>query len=901
MLHRWLHISRRQSIQWQLIRWAPAFLWPSFAFTLFVTLQPGQLQSLAVSHTGYQVADLPPLENRTVASAEQLVYFPGTYRLARLFDGHESEVSRDPVKLFFDSIGSVVLDLSGSRYFLRESMQMIERGDTITVRNRGGDKRSLLHRGGGRLAPLEDGNMIWKPDQDTVWFFKLVKFLRQKNPSRAFWDLNRIFTYLGDTTWSQNEPVVYALHVAGLTRRGKAIDWAPVYLFARDSLWINGELKQTNTYTVGSESSLNFLTFSRPNSTSSALVTPDRLRPEVRISRKSYVELSFHPHHQARFSLESLGSDADTWRLDVLPESNVPPVSKAALVLPHIWDWSPEHLLVIESAELAKQTLKEGFPKAENPVDFLIKTSKGFVHGLFEQAFTMGATEGPVFVVNRHGYYLGLIGFVLVASLLPLLYTSLSKSIASIPMLRALIVVLLYLGILKLLFSIRANAFSPYEEEPLAIARFFLLSGPFVLWLIYGWFTNQVGFADALWVIGSVLAVSYVLLDTQGFVLQIGFVLLFLTVVLLKWLRSRRMSIRSMPALDTTPRGWIVIMLVGTFSIAALMLFTGTREAIYIFGPRIQISIVALPFAIIAIAFPVSRFLGTGPRWHLLEDQRGVSWGQPQSIGLVFLAWWLCIIVYSTVSADAGFFLAYCVPLGLVAALVIALRSFAISNKRRRLIGFLVGSLLPVSVVMALLYSVVLVEWWRAESLQYANYSTLRHLAAISPKLLSDIGTITSERIFSHLQLLQTYTQTGFLGEGFGSLPVLRDFRVTALNDAFPAIFVLGDFGILGAVGLLSAFALIPALVALMLKQHAPAFISAREFTALFSSMTILGTGCYMFLMHAQVPIAPYTGKNVFLFGLNSWGDTIQFITLVLLSCYPLLNISRYGYDRTRF
>ena len=66
--------------------------------------------------------------------------------------------------------------------------------------------------------------------------------------------------------------------------------------------------------------------------------------------------------------------------------------------------------------------------------------------------------------------------------------------------------------------------------------------------------------------------------------------------------------------------------------------------------------------------------------------------------------------------------------------------------------------------------------------------------------------------------------------------------------------------------------------------------IHFRDVAAILACASIAGTACYMFLANCNLVL--YTGKNIFLFGLNSWSDAALFIVLLSIGTASLVGIT---------
>lgn len=150
----------------------------------------------------------------------------------------------------------------------------------------------------------------------------------------------------------------------------------------------------------------------------------------------------------------------------------------------------------------------------------------------------------------------------------------------------------------------------------------------------------------------------------------------------------------------------------------------------------------------------------------------------------------------------------------------------------------------------------------------------LRLLQYVDRGKLKSLGTEAAERIVQHLEVMDDYTAQGFIGAGFLRVPVVAAVRDTSLSDNVPAVYLIGQFGVVGALGLIAALVGLALAIPALPESVRHETWAWRRFgwglSALCASAIVLA-GLYMIAANCQ--LAPFTGRNLYLLGLNSLGD----------------------------
>lgn len=167
------------------------------------------------------------------------------------------------------------------------------------------------------------------------------------------------------------------------------------------------------------------------------------------------------------------------------------------------------------------------------------------------------------------------------------------------------------------------------------------------------------------------------------------------------------------------------------------------------------------------------------------------------------------------------------------------------------------------------------------------NY--LRLLDFAYPQRLEQVARKTSEELMVMGEVLRTYTTGGLFGRGYLRTEISPHIESTALREHVPAIFVAGQWGLLGSLGLALVFVLIGASAAMAapgtLERPESGYL--REATVLtglaaLAAATLALPSLHMLL--ANYRLAIFTGKNAYLLGLDSTADVLEAGLLVLLA-----------------
>ncbi len=294
-------------------------------------------------------------------------------------------------------------------------------------------------------------------------------------------------------------------------------------------------------------------------------------------------------------------------------------------------------------------------------------------------------------------------------------------------------------------------------------------------------------------------------------------------------------------------------------------------------GPRFAVSIVYVPWALLAVALA----------WRDRERWRGVAslWGV---LGLFFA-------LVPFFARDLGSILIFSLP----PLLLFALPFFERPGVRNTLL------MLPLGVAVLFYALLPAIPNWRplptyaearedpakAEELVAKKVSVkrndLRFWSRLAPEELKRVGTTEAEGFLTVMENLRAYAARGPFGRGYLAVPLSSPLTATHLNDNLSAVHLLGPFGWVGALSLLLLFSgwlaasLAGAPAAPDLRTLAP-----RAAWGLLLLWTLVLAALYM--LSANVELLLFTGKNIYFLAASSVSDAVEGSLLVLLALWAL-------------
>ena len=312
------------------------------------------------------------------------------------------------------------------------------------------------------------------------------------------------------------------------------------------------------------------------------------------------------------------------------------------------------------------------------------------------------------------------------------------------------------------------------------------------------------------------------------------------------------------------------------------LLFTLVRVALLAFGwkesasigVRVALSVAHIPAAAVLQGFYFWR------TWQRVT--RHGSLRAPDLAGAFAILAFVWVIP-AGLTSDIGLAL---LNVPLLVLLLLAVSHHATAHRGRwvvRLLVTLVVLFLTLGPLLRLALPLVRNEELLLSAASDSNYARFLHFAA--PERLQELATKRGESLAITSAILQSYISSGILGRGYGHTEVSPHLGDTALRDFAPAVFVAAEWGLAGTVAALLIYLLF-AVVASRWLPWSERGDDARPGPAVacVAAATITVSSIYMILANHELLLL--TGKNAYLLGLDSAGDVIEVIVLVLLIAY---------------
>lgn len=334
--------------------------------------------------------------------------------------------------------------------------------------------------------------------------------------------------------------------------------------------------------------------------------------------------------------------------------------------------------------------------------------------------------------------------------------------------------------------------------------------------------------------------------------------------------------------------GWIIAVSILLLLTRIGLLFLGAKEALPIPGIRIALSIFFVPTYI--LLFSQACYL----LWKNKEQTGAFTRGGVGRFAIVAYVLFVCQTISALGTSDLGMSL-YFIPfaiilagIGACACVEIILRWLRRSSEERKPSSWLdlvsaPALLLPVmGIAFVFLAPKQIVSLWpgllnelSSDKELVTDSTMLRVLQFAHEDYLINLGTDSAERIAQDHAIMANYAHRGMLGTGYLQVNVLPAKAVTSLNDNVSAIFIFAQFGIIGAISVAIAYLaiLISSLGADRHQNH------ATTWGAIISAMAFSLVSVYM--MAANYGLLPFTGRNMYLLGLNSSSDLVESAVLL--------------------
>lgn len=305
--------------------------------------------------------------------------------------------------------------------------------------------------------------------------------------------------------------------------------------------------------------------------------------------------------------------------------------------------------------------------------------------------------------------------------------------------------------------------------------------------------------------------------------------------------------------------------------IRLLLLLFGFKESISL-GARISLSVIHIPAAAILEGIFLWR------AWQHVKTQGRLTKDDLIAAMAILVFVWA---IPAAITSDIGLALLNA-PVFLL--LLLALTTHA-AAKGARLLSRALVAVMVLFLAGAPLLRLALPLFGNEEVLLSAasdsNYARFLHFAA--PERLQDLATKRGESLAITSAILQSYISSGFFGRGYGHTEVSPHLGDTALRDFAPAVFIAAEWGLVGTVALLLLYLLFSVIARVWLPWHGDGASPAPAIAAV-AAVTITVSSIYMILANHELLLL--TGKNAYLLGLDSAGDVMEFLVLLLLIAY---------------
>ncbi len=507
-----------------------------------------------------------------------------------------------------------------------------------------------------------------------------------------------------------------------------------------------------------------------------------------------------------------------------------------------------------------------------------VVTEEGVYRPAYGEIFALGKKDRLLLSVTRVQFPWELLRLMMLLFLLKILFQppffSAFENLAA----QCIAVTVDFFLALRFLFSFRALSLYPFSTETMDLSFLAMLLVPYLLF--------SAGLcARKAWdrvCLLNFLSYSVFSLLISAFLIPASFWLLGLAVCGASAVAFLRFHPRSrLPLISSSLDSlrsvhsdlWVLIFLAS----ALLLQYFGAGEALEIGGVRIPLSLAYHPVFLALSCLHLSRL------YRALTGEKNPETFKQMFNELIRLGIVLaCFLAVSFLTADAGFFLLYCVPVMflLAGAAVLAFSEYELKWKAA---GACIAA--PLILLLLALFSFSTINRVLPES-YYENHYVQRILLAVDPTVLEESGLLAAERQLGHQRMFVAYAHGGLLGAGYMNRPISSALAGTALNDNVPSVFLLNDFGMLGFAGVL---AVLVCWALLWNKGLGNNTLTYSRMVSLASLGTILFVDLYMIFSNCGIFL--FTGKNVFLWGLNSISDLVHFTILLCLTLVPLAGL----------
>ncbi len=322
-------------------------------------------------------------------------------------------------------------------------------------------------------------------------------------------------------------------------------------------------------------------------------------------------------------------------------------------------------------------------------------------------------------------------------------------------------------------------------------------------------------------------------------------------------------------------KGWLAVSCIPFLFRLSLVVF-GFREAAGVGGVRLQISLFHVPLTLGLGALYLAWL------WRSVRDEGRLSWRElAPAAGFALFGW----AASAKVANDNGLALV-CLPGWLLAVSGLALAA----RRRAAELGERSGAASSLPLIALSLYLAFTVLPFGARAVVAlapegdSNY--LRFLGFGYPAQLEDVGERESERLAVMFAALRAYTSRPMDEARYFTSEVSPHLKATALREHASAIFLAGEWGAAGTIGVLLLYFLAASLGWRLAPwgreadgDDSPAL--AGRSLALLSGLTFGTASLYMLLANYRLTL--FTGKNPYLLGLDSTADLLEALVLAVL------------------
>lgn len=359
-----------------------------------------------------------------------------------------------------------------------------------------------------------------------------------------------------------------------------------------------------------------------------------------------------------------------------------------------------------------------------------------------------------------------------------------------------------------------------------------------------------------------------------------------------RWTQGRRFDVDRQKAAtywDARNRWtpWLVLVaLVTVMGLRYLAGIFGIQEAIPLGGQRIATTILLVPFLYVLFAF----LLCSADRELQMLEHGGRNPAIFAGIGLA------SIFALGMVTASAKWFdgwglMLFAIPVALVLYAIVMMygrivlggvKAWRFSLQRYKLVAITFGTPIVVALAAAAYFGTLMTDPTRTTF----SSDELRLLTIVNPSASSMLGTIRGDRAGTQVGMMEYYSQSGLHGMGFlsNTKPVPKNYG-PALNDNASSTLLMNQFGAFGALGVLIGYM---GLLAVLWSPITDARgdpmarrFSVSDFLAALAVASLVFACLY--IMAANIGVMPLTGRNIFMLGIDSGSDILEYLLLSAL------------------